>query len=345
MSVPSPAKDSLDKLQKVVYPLYSLSSLSDQVACAHKNGFDANALYKHIFKVVQNNRMHPLMVVIEITEIVTEGLLKGNITEDEIEKLVPHGKQRIRGLNKKWGFYTIKNVREKESLRPATLTFCRMICLFPQIASLTLSRHGHSGYFANKFPNDAGIYPAQTFKLPMEMKHLGFGGLIPNGVSNALYNEILEVASLAFMVEFNLMGNPDRNENFSAAYEGQKPYMKAAKGGPITDTDRIAFLIMLGLDTVEAVTRIVEVANSAMVACAAQTRYSMTSFQPLIQGQKIKFVEDDTVYAHAVTEAVEIADSLIIKASSMLHFSVTVTVNNDNNSRVSVDDTIEDASS
>ncbi|XP_026409694.1 uncharacterized protein LOC113304744 [Papaver somniferum] len=248
MSVPSLANDTSDKLLKVIYPLYSLGSLSDQVAHAHKNGFDANALYKHIFKVVQNNRMHPLMVVIEITELVTDGLLKGNISEDEIEKLVPHGKQRIRGLNKKWGFYTRKNAREKENLRPATLTYCRMICLFPQIASLTLFRHGHSCYFANKFPNDAGIYPAQTFKLPMAMKHLGFGGLIPNGVSNALYNKVLEVPSLAFMVEFNLMGNPDRNETFSAAYEDQKPYMKAAKGGPIIDTDRIAFLIMLELE-------------------------------------------------------------------------------------------------
>ncbi|XP_026377964.1 uncharacterized protein LOC113272329 [Papaver somniferum] len=174
------------------------------------------------------------------------------------------------------------------------------------------------------------------------MKHLGFGGLIPTGVSNLLYNEVLEVASLAFMVEFNFMVNPHLNKTFSVAYDGQKPYMHAAKNCAMPDNnDRIVFLISLGLDTVESITRIVEVANSAMVACGTQTRYTMSSFQPLIQGTKIKIVEDDTLYARAVVGASGLAAYMDRIASCS---KVSMTETGSTMGAAGQDDTIEGTS-
>ncbi|XP_026410188.1 uncharacterized protein LOC113305348 [Papaver somniferum] len=312
MCVPFFGKDIADELRNTFSQLCDFDS-SRQVARVH-DGYDANALLEQIFKIANDNSMEKQTVFSEIMEIVSIGLLRGNIREDQIEKTVPEGKTRIKELIKKWGFYTRKNAKEKSILAPMTLTFSRMILLFPHFASLILFRNPVK--FGNRFPDNSTRYPAQTFKLPIAMKHLGFGGLIPTGVGNLLHNEILEVASLAFMVEFSIMVNPSFNKTFLVAYEGQKPYMHAAKNCAMPGSDRIAFLISLGLDTVESITRIVEVANSAMVACGAKTRYTMSSFQPLTQGTKIKIIEDDTLYAHAVAGASGLAAAYMGKTAS-----------------------------
>ncbi|XP_026377965.1 uncharacterized protein LOC113272330 [Papaver somniferum] len=158
MSLPFSGKDIADELQNTLSQFCSFDS-SRQVARVH-DGHDANALLEQILKIAKDNGMEQQAVFNEIMELVSTALLRGNIREDQIEKTAPDGKRRIKAFIKKWGFYTRKNAKEKSILRPNTLTFSRMILLFPHIASVILV--SYPAKFRNRFPDTSTRYPAQT---------------------------------------------------------------------------------------------------------------------------------------------------------------------------------------
>lgn len=268
--------------------------------------FNVEALHKQIKEIAKANRMNNHQIVAEMTAIIRIALSTGNLQQYQIDKMSNQIlRNKINTLIKKWGICIKKNTRDTTSLKSNSLTFTRVLCVFPQIASGLLIRNPEK--FKHKLPDDAAKYVAKTYKLPMAMKHMGFGGLIPKDVSNSVYNKILEVAYLAFLAEFSFAINPNLTKTFAKAYADQQGQKTAAINGPISHTDRIICLMSMGLDTVEAVSNMVDVANLAMATCGYQTRYSMDTFQTLIQGEKVKIVEDDGVYAQLVAKAPKIA--------------------------------------
>ncbi|EFH47434.1 predicted protein [Arabidopsis lyrata subsp. lyrata] len=182
------------------------ASLSDAIAPTltqhQSSGFSPHDLLTELFE-----RMKTLPKA-EVTNIffraIAVALLRGNIRKDKLERTSDTGKATIKRVAATLGIEIRDKCQKKLVLTNKTLTFSRMIALFPHLA----------------------FFPAQTHKLPIAMLHSGFAGLIPRESDDI---EIIDLICIC-------------HSAFHALYKNQKRYTEAArKFGLIPDEDRIGF--------------------------------------------------------------------------------------------------------
>ncbi|KAL7081179.1 hypothetical protein ACP275_14G023300 [Erythranthe tilingii] len=195
----------------------------------------------------------------EMMKAVTVGLVRGNISEDETEKMACGGGGEIVRLATAFGIQIRKNSNEKTACDSDALTFVRFLSLYPHFASLLCL------IMPNRLTQKIsceGTYSACI--LPLAMKHIGFASLIPKGPDYRAIRGYLSVAFTAFMVEFRDATNPPNksNLNLQAKFAKQLRLTKIGikKGRMSNDYDRIFILKVILLNcrgALESVLRVV----------------------------------------------------------------------------------------
>ncbi|EOA21245.1 hypothetical protein CARUB_v10001595mg, partial [Capsella rubella] len=272
------------------------------------SGFSSYDLMAELFE--RTKTLSKAQVTNTVFRAISIALLRGNIRKDQLERTSESGKATIKAVAATLGIQIRDKGQRKLALTSKTLTFSRMIALFPHMASqLIVSKES---LFVNKYASfsDANRFPAQTHKLPIAMLHSGFAGLIPKESEEDMgFIDLLCMCHMDFMVEFSLLITPQEHRSFHALYENQKTYNEAARGsGLIPDEDRIVYLLAFGLLSSDSLDKMLTVAARVSTLNGRQeasvTRNSFT----IVEGH-VKIVEDDAKWQELLKKAKNIVDA------------------------------------
>ncbi|EYU32518.1 hypothetical protein MIMGU_mgv1a020050mg, partial [Erythranthe guttata] len=214
------------------------------------------ALYGKITERISDEKWNTEEAYGEIMKAVTVGLVRGNITQHQIEK-IPVGESILKSVAN-FGIQ-IRKKTEKMQCYPDTLTFVRFISLFPHFASCACLIIPSN--LTQKIPCD-GIYSACI--LPVGMKHSGFAALIPAGPDYRAVRGYLSVAFTAFMVEFWDVMNPKKsNRAPQVKFEEQFRLTETAiDDGRMSDERRITALKVAMVNSRVSLDRILRVVGN-----------------------------------------------------------------------------------
>jgi hypothetical protein len=289
-----------------------VASLADAIAATSTPKplveFSLHALMAELFK--RTKTLPKAEVSRTFFRAVSIGLLRGNIRKDQLERTCDAGKAIIKRVAAILGIEIRDKGQRKLVLTNKTVTFSRMIAIFPHWASqLMVSKES---LFVNRFAsfNDANRFPAQTHKLPIAMLHSGFAGLIPRESDDMEFIDLICMCHSAFMAEFSLLITPQEQRSFHALYENQKRYTEAARGsGFNSDENRIVYLLRFGLLSSDSLDKMLKVAARVSTLSARQEEASVTRDSFTIVEDRVKIVNDDAKWDELLKKAKRIVDA------------------------------------
>lgn len=214
-------------------------------------GFDPVDVIRVLYAKATAQSVNDHDFIIDMSTIVTIGLMRGTLSSKSIQRTSRAGQQRITSLKARYG---LAEKVTRENARAITVP--RVVNSFPHLASRINSAHSLGRGFSG---------PMNSQDLPPAMMHVAFGSLIPKGLETV--TPLMSDAYMAFAIDMNVVVNRKHTDQQSivAMYNQQTTYFQAAINSPLySSTERVSILVELGLTSQESYRSLVKTANTVL---------------------------------------------------------------------------------
>lgn len=256
-------------------------------------GFDVSRLLQ-VFWLKASN-MSKFDIMKDVYQLLAIGLLRANIREDQLDKTTAEGRIQIVQLANKYGITLRKSRTERVKLSPETLTFVRIVSMFPLHASLLIHK---KPILSVKF-NLSGKYGSKL--CPIELKHSGAAAIIPFGE----VGDVFMAAHIGYMMELGEEIDQNSESTPLVRFENQKRYALIARNSiTVSSLDRAAGFKAMGLDRLVVYRRTVDACN--------EMRKSL-GLNVIAYNDKLKIISDSII----IDESVDAAATILSKKMVM----------------------------